>query len=126
MKQTFVLSGKVPPKKNNRRLFFSKGRPISMPSESYEAWHREKALILKSRGFKPYFEPVSIHLDIYAPNQRVFDGDNVMTSVLDLFKDLGIITDDNVHVVTQGSWHFRGVDKERPRVEVTIEPEKHP
>lgn len=64
--------------------------------------------------------PFKVLINIYAENERGFDGDNVLTSVLDLLKDSKIVSDDNIKVVSKGGWEYMGVDRKNPRVLVTI------
>lgn len=73
---------------------------------------------------------IHLHYDLYLPNKTRRDLRNV-TSVVDKFfsdvlTEVGVIPDDNVDFVVSTSDAYRGLDRENPRVTVTIYPVTEP
>lgn len=118
-----ILPGRVPSKKNSRRNFVTaSGRQMSLPSESYEEWHEISSWELKKQIKKPLrLSDVKITLIFYPPDRRIGDLTNKAESVMDLLVDNEILKDDNWFVVKRNCQIFGGIDKENPRVEITIE-----
>lgn len=117
---TITLKGIPPSKKNSRQIFCRGGRPVNIPSKDYLAWHEEQMWLIKK--VKPVKGEVAIDMQLYAPNLRTGDLENKFSSVQDLLVDAGIIDDDNWDVVKQVMLNYAGVDKQSPRVEITIYP----
>jgi hypothetical protein len=74
----------------------------------------------------PFMERVRLSYTLFTPSRQLVDTANVVAIVDKFFCDAlvetGKLSDDNCLVVDQGGQSFGGVDKGRPRVEVTIEP----
>ena len=72
----------------------------------------------------PTFTQVSLELRIYASNKRLFDIDNIASVhtkyCLDCLVQAGKLKDDNYLFVPETHTYFAGIDKENPRVEITI------
>lgn len=64
--------------------------------------------------------PVHVHYVFFWPDKRLRDGQNYQKVVLDFIVNQGVLIDDNYSYVASESWSHGGVDKEAPRVEVTI------
>ena len=68
--------------------------------------------------------PITIHYEIFAKTKRVLDIDNVVSVHKKYFQDalveLGRIEDDDFNYIVGSSESYGGVDKENPRVEITI------
>lgn len=103
------LSGNIPPKKNNRRIFTSKyGKTINIPSSNYSDWHTGALYELKNASVgRLKLEVVhSIVITFYSaltskqePSKKLFDLTNKAESIMDLLVDYGLIQDDNWSVV---------------------------
>lgn len=78
----------------------------------------------------PYMEEITLAYRLYMPSHRTVDVSNVCCIVDKFFSDTlkkaGKIPDDNSKVISSISYHWGGVDKENPRVEVSIEGKKKP
>ncbi len=61
-----------------------------------------------------------IELIFYPSTKRKADATNKAESVMDLLVDAGIIEDDNWFVVPEVRPKLGGIDKDNPRVEITI------
>jgi len=73
----------------------------------------------------PVFNKIIIHYKLFPKNKRLFDIGNVTSIHKKFFEDalveFGRITDDNYLFVVGSTESFGGVDKDNPRVEITIE-----
>lgn len=98
MKYRFVLSGETPSKKNSRRTLPG-GRTI--PSKGFMEWHAAHTaeLMAQRRPSVPLDHGLCVKMTFHHADLRRRDSDNQATSVLDLLKDTGIISDDNWLVV---------------------------
>lgn len=120
MVKFFVLRGQVPAQKNGKSIVVNKrtGKPFIVSNEKVRAWKLMTAydipVAARVEG------EVEISLKFWNKDARKRDLDNMMTSVLDLLKNNGVIEDDNCFIVKKLSGEFMGVDKENPRVEVEI------
>ena len=63
---------------------------------------------------------IGIEMMFYFPDKRRADLTNKAESIMDLLVDAGIIEDDNANVCPEVLLRFGGVDRERPRVEVSL------
>lgn len=115
-----VLPGRVPSKKNQKRIVCRGNRPLLLSSENYEAWHEE--MMLRVRRFRPKkpFETAVITVRIFPPDRIKGDLSNKEESVFDLLVDAGFLKDDNWFVLGEKHTYFGGVDRKNPRVELEI------
>jgi len=63
---------------------------------------------------------VTISYEIYQPDKRSRDGNNLLKVVLDYLVSQKVIEDDNMNIVVGEQWINRGIDKENPRIVITI------
>ena len=73
----------------------------------------------------PFLNKIKLHYRVFAPSNRKIDTMNV-GSIADKFfcdalVEAGKLTDDNYDYLLYNGFEFGGIDKENPRVEVTIE-----
>lgn len=113
------MTGDVPSKKNSRKLFFIRNKPVFAPSTNYEKWHKQTmAQLWKNRPLGR--EIKSIELVFYPSTKRKFDLTNKAESIMDLLVDAGIIEDDNYTILPKVILRFGKHDKLNPRAEITI------
>lgn len=114
------IKGRIPSKKNSRITVRSTG--MSFPSKKYTEWHKDAMNQLKEQMVpKTKAKMVEmIALTFYAPDNRAADLTNKTESIMDLLVDYGLIEDDNWFVCPDIMISFGGVDKENPRVVITI------
>lgn len=117
---TITLPGRVPSKKNSKRVFCQGARPRVLPSEAYVAWHEEMMLRLHRHRPKTPATSVSVAITFFAENRRRFDLTNAAESVMDLLVDAGILADDSWAVVPQVHLSFGGVEPKTARAEILI------
>ena len=63
---------------------------------------------------------VTISYEIYQPDKRVRDGNNLLKLVLDYLVSENVLEDDNMNIVVGEQWINRGIDVKNPRIEITI------
>ena len=110
-----------------------KGRNrFSLNLNQYRNWHYAVSNQIKSifnltvedRLDFVFKGPVMIEYDYYAPNKRKVDLMNVISVVDKFFQDSmvrkGCIEADDISIVKNVIANYKGVDKENPRVNVTI------
>lgn len=89
--------GNIFPKKNSKRVFWH----TVLPSENFSQWH--KIMVEKLKDIKREFDAFPCKILIYsiAWNKMKWDVDNMVTSLFDLFTDVGLLPDDNKFVVSE-------------------------
>lgn len=94
----FKLSGPVPSKKNSRLNFCGKGgRIVSLPGEAYTKWHRQNIPTARTVAISSGLQknkPYSISISVVFKDRRRRDLDNILSSILDLLVDAGVLPDD--------------------------------
>lgn len=126
-----VIPGKIPSKKNSKRMVMNRatGRMFPISSKAFMAWHEEVMLIMSSeknklsaahRNHIPIRVPCVVKVAFYAHDARLFDLTNKAESVMDLLVDAGFLSDDNISVVRNLEIAFMGIDRKNPRAEVKI------
>jgi Holliday junction resolvase RusA-like endonuclease len=117
---TITLPGRVPSKKNSKRIIFAGGRPRLISSEQFLAWHEE--MMLRVRRYRPKtpIERASVMITFFAENRRRFDLTNAAESVMDLLVDAEILADDSWSVVPELVLKFGGVEAKKARTQVRI------
>jgi len=124
----FTINGRPATKKTHQTAFVSKGRMIVLPSKQFKAYEKYCKDICESIWNKdPIDCGVSIHVRIYLDNWCIGDHVGYLQALGDIFEKYKIIADDKfIHWTDDGKHWFGGVDKEHPRVEVTIRRFRHP
>lgn len=122
-----TLHGRVPSKKNSKRIAYAGHRPIIISSKDYEVWHTIASFELvaecRKGGFKDMLiGPLRISMTMFGENKRLFDLTNKAESVMDLLVDNFIIKDDNWKEIPEILLKFGEVDTKNPRVEIEIVP----
>ena len=77
----------------------------------------------KLDGF-PSFEKATVSYLIFFPDDRIRDGQSYMKLPLDYLVKEGIFKDDNRRIVKGEQWFDGGIDRENPRIEITIKEKK--
>lgn len=117
----YVFYGNVPSKKNGRRWMKRGSKKYSVPSIAYTSWENSHKPILLHRFKSPKFSRFSIEIQIYYPDNRIRDTDNLLTSILDCLKVAEIIKDDRwQYHANPPIVHQPIIDPENPRVELKL------
>jgi len=99
MKRKFKLVGRPASKKNSRIVLKKQGRVIDIPSNAYRTYKKScleqitEQLGAKIRLMKPWY---IVEVEVFYKTMVRLDGDNVLSSILDIFQDAGVITDDKM------------------------------
>ena len=117
---TITLPGRVPSKKNSKRIIQAGGTPRLISSEAFLAWHEEMMLRIRSHRPKTPIVRASVAITFFAENKRRFDLSNAAESVMDLLADAGILADDSWVVVPELKLLFGGIEPEKARAEIQI------
>jgi len=117
---TITLPGRVPSKKNSKRIILAGGRPRLISSEAFLTWHVE--MMLRVRRFRPKvpIARASVAITLFAESRRRFDLSNAAESVMDLLVDAEILADDSWAVVPELTLKFGGVEPEGARTEIQL------
>ena len=101
MNYLFRLNGEVPAKKNSR-IVLKNGKNI--PSAKYQKWHEENLAVVfcqavRQRLREPLSCPVSVCVEFCHKDNHRRDGDNGLSSILDLLVDAAVLKDDCWQIV---------------------------
>tara|TARA_A100000171_G_scaffold40182_1_gene40286 strand:+ start:7040 stop:7420 length:381 start_codon:yes stop_codon:yes gene_type:complete len=111
---------------------YKKGNRYSLNLNQYRNWHYQASNQIKSifcgivddRLDFVFEGPVRIKYEYYAPNKRRVDLMNVVSVVDKFFQDAmvskGCIEADDTSIVKRVDAIYNGIDRENPRLEVTI------
>jgi len=121
-----IIPGQTPSKKNAKRIVRAKGRMLIISSKLHEEWHKNASQHLEtilSKYTPDAIGKVTINYTFYVKDNRRRDVSNMLESINDLLVDCGVLEDDDWKHVRIGSADAE-VDKENPRAEVTIKPDR--
>lgn len=123
-----VIRGRIPSKKNSKRIVVVRGKPLILPSTEHKKWHYDA-----SKQLIPYWNEfvnttplplkrATINMRFFAPDARSADMTNKAESVMDLLVDNGFVEDDNWFICGMLVLSFGGIARDNPRVEIDIIP----
>ena len=113
----FVITGRIPSKKNSRVTNRKTGR--SFPSKSYANWHKQAEKQLENFHNEEIDFPVEVSYKFYMPDLRPTDISNKLESINDLLTDINFWKDDNWSIVRK--FHASAeLDRKNPRVEIIV------
>ncbi len=117
----FGITGRIPSKKNSKRILRVGGRIIVASSKDYTTWQKNHVGDLMKLKYLASKNPVNVTIGFTAGDKRPFDLTNKAESVMDLMVDAGIIQDDNYNVVPSITLKYAGYKKGKWYTLVTIE-----
>lgn len=110
-----TIPGRVPSKKNSKRIFRRGGRTIVLPSEGYERWKKQALKVIKKKLIpSPYYVTYIFRMKGKARS----DLDNMIASVNDVLQDAGVLDDDNNILEIEAS---KQGEEEEYKTEIFIE-----
>jgi len=120
-----IIHGEPKTKKNSQNIFINKktGKRFITQSEAYQQYEMSCGLQLEKIP-EPISVPVNVKCIFYRSTNRVVDLPNLLNAMDDILVKYGIIKDDNFRIVRTHNGSTVYVDKEHPRVEITIEETK--
>ena len=106
-----------PPSSNTAYPTIVKGRkPIRIKSQKAKKW---EAACPDYTDIEP-FKMCIISYKIFFPNDAICDGQSYLKLPLDYIVSQGIIEDDNRRILKGEQWVDGGIDRDNPRIEITI------
>jgi Holliday junction resolvase RusA-like endonuclease len=118
-----VIKGRPITKKNHSHIRKAKnGRRFVAPSEYYERYEELALWQIKGVAKKKIDIPCNVKCLYYMPTHGRVDLVNLLEATCDILVKAGVLADDNAKVVVSHDGSRVLVDKENPRVEITIEP----
>lgn len=117
----FVIYGNPRTKKNSGRIAYNKrtGKPFVLPSKAYEDYTADALRQIVYGG-----EPISCRVNCkylyYMQTKRLCDRLNLQEATDDILVERGVLADDNYSIVAGHDGSRVYVDKDNPRVEITI------
>lgn len=108
-----TLYGRVPSKKNNKRILKNKktGKMFIMSSKSHEDWHVNATKSVLSQNIKTFISPVEVEICITFGDRRKSDLSNKVESIMDLLVDCRVLQDDNHECVPRITMQSNGYIK---------------
>lgn len=117
---TFEITGRIPSKKNSKRIVVRSNRPFIISSEDYLNWESEWIYKLKWNN-EPLEKIKCITCKFSSIDNRKWDLSNKFESIADLFVKKGILKDDNYSVIPKVELEFLCVNKDFAGVHIVIE-----
>lgn len=122
---SLIVFGDVPSQKNSKQIYFNRasGKPFISSNPRVKAWQEDAAWQLKTVSIpaRGWLYPLTIKLAFAFRTARRRDLENAASTVLDALVHAGIIADDDYKHACPITLDFIGVDKQNPRVEITLE-----
>ena len=121
-----VLTGNPTTKKNSQQIITnpSTGRPMVIQGERFQAYEQAclwqlvwQSAKIKSKLPEP---PYNVQCVYYRDSNRRVDLGNLLAATCDILVNAGILPDDNFKVIASHDGSRVLVDKQNPRVEITI------
>lgn len=117
------ITGRPITKKNSQQILYNRttGRRFIGPSKQFNGYKRD--FLLQARRFrplKPISAPICVKAVYYMPTKHKVDLTNLMNATHDLLQDAKIIADDSSDIVKSVDGSRVELDRENPRVEITI------
>ena len=115
-----VIQGQPRTKKNSSRIALINNRHVLLPSKAYKAY--ERVALIQLARVQAVRGPVSVLCRYYLQNRAHWpDLVGLLQATSDILQAAGVIDDDKYIVNYDGS-KIAGIDKDRPRAEITIQP----
>lgn len=117
-----TITGQVPAKKNNKRIVYNKktNRPFIISSDRALDWKEYAHYQLKAQPHPQLDCDAYIKMVFFNKDRRRHDLDNMGATVLDFLVEEKVIEDDNCERLSNLLLQYGGVDKDNPRVEISI------
>ena len=124
MNYSFIVYGHPYVKKSNQRLVWNGRRSVRIDTPRYKEWHKSalQQLKLDKRPSEPIDEPVNLQCKFYVRTNGRVDLSALYEGIQDVLVEIGILADDNSKIVCSHDGSGVFLDRENPRLEVTITP----
>lgn len=117
----FCLNLEPATKKNSQQMAYNKatGKRFPVQSKAYRKFERE-ALKQIPKPKVPISIPVNVKCIFYVKTMRKVDGLNLSAAMDDILVKAGVLEDDNRDVVAGHDGSRVYLDRDNPRIEITI------
>lgn len=134
-----VINGHPYVKKNQGKVVGIGKKTRKINSPQYNSWHSEAKRQFNWMGYNAQFKeekklnpeleaiinfPVNVQMKFFLKRNMIVDMSNLYEGILDTLVEVGILKDDSWHIVASHDGSGVAVDKERPRIEITITPKE--
>lgn len=116
----FTIPGQPMTKKNSQRLVRAGARIIPLPSKAF-AEYQDKAGYYIPNKWANLDGRYNVRCVYYMPTRRRVDLLNLLGATCDILTHYGVLKDDHSGIVISHDGSRVDYDRERPRVEVSIE-----
>lgn len=124
MKLTLYMRPRT--KKNSMRIgrmgFGGRGRPILIQSPQYIDFENEALKLIPPGAKLGIREPVNVREVFYMDTLRRVDASNLQAAIDDILVKAGVLADDNRDVIAAHDGSRVYLDRQNPRIEITITP----
>lgn len=107
-------------KKNSQQLVMVRNRMIPIPSKKYKEFEKKCGLYLKEHQGLNICEPVNVCYLFYMPTRRTVDLTNLQAAADDMLVHFKVLEDDNSNIIAGHDGSRVCLDRENPRIEITI------
>jgi len=125
----FVIGGQPSVKKNNQRVSFRGKYPVKYNTPSYTRWQADarpqiQIQALKFRDQLPITTPINLQCLFFMGTARRVDLSALYEGIQDELVKMGVLEDDNYNIVSSHDGSGVRIDRQNPRMEITITPIK--
>lgn len=120
VKLEIVILGQPRTKKNSSRIALINNKRVLLPSKAFKEY--EKVALMQLTRVQAVHGPIAVRCRYYLRNRAHWpDLVGLLQATSDILQSAGVIDDDKYIVNYDGSM-IAGIDKDRPRAEITIQP----
>lgn len=107
-------------KKNSARIMMHGSRRFVAPSQAFESY-QEDCILQTPRDMQMALEgPHNVRCVYYMRTKRKVDLTNLLSATMDILVKAGVLADDNSRIAAAHDGSRVKLDRQRPRVEITI------
>lgn len=120
MRQIFLtIEGRPTTKKNSQKIIMCGNRPRIVQSDAYRQYEHDSLRQIPGTTRKGLSGRMNLCCRYWMADKRLPDLLNLLAATSDILEKAGVVGNDRDFVRVDGS-EIVGVDKDRPRVEITI------
>ena len=118
----FTVEGTPQPKQRARHDRTRRGAAPRVDARTLTFEQRVAGAAIEVGVALPDGAAMRVHVDLWLPDHRSKDGDNIVKAVLDGLQKAGklALPDDSLAYVPSGGWTLAGYSPRRPRTEIAI------
>ncbi len=118
----FKIDGNPYVKKSNQRVINRGGRSVKIDTPRYREWRHSALWQLKAqeKPSEPIDFPINLECHFYKSNKGRVDLSALYEGIQDVLVEVGVLADDNYLIVAGHDGSRVHVDRDNPRMEITI------